>query len=58
MTVEERLLRLETVVGELDEKIEYIKGKVDTEASLIKWVIFPLMFIVAALVGIKLVLPS
>jgi hypothetical protein len=57
MNVEERLERIEqslmTINGELGE----LKGKVETENLLIKWVIFPLLTIVAALVGIKLLRP-
>lgn len=57
MSVEERLARIEAALERVNGELAYIKGKVDSEANLIRWVIFPLLFIVAALVGIKLVLP-
>ncbi len=57
MGVEERLNRIEEALRKLNEELGYVKGKVESEAVLIKWVIFPLLLIVSGLVGIKLVLP-
>lgn len=56
--IDRRLERIEERLNHLTEEVSYIRGKVDQEMTLIKWVIFPLLFIVAALVGIKLILPT
>lgn len=56
-TVEERLTRIEERLAALNEEIGELKGKMDTEQTLVKWIIFPLLLIVAGLVGIKLVMP-
>jgi len=49
--VEERL-------GEVAERVARLEGSVNSSASLIKWVIFPLMMILAALIGLKLTMPG
>lgn len=61
MSLEEVLRRMDRIEARLDainQELSYLKGKVDAEATLIKWVIFPLLIIVAALVGVKLVMPG
>jgi hypothetical protein len=53
-----RLERLENLVMNLNEEIGMLKGKMDTTTTLVKWIIFPLLLIVAGLVGIKLAVPT
>lgn len=57
MSVEERLNRIEEALRKMNEELGYVRGKVESEIVLVKWVIFPLLLIVSGLVGIKLVLP-
>lgn len=56
--VEERLERIEDVLLKIDQKISFIKCKLETGKTLIKWVIFPLLIILGALIGLKLYLPT
>jgi hypothetical protein len=56
--MEERLNRIETMIMKLNEEVSYIKGKVDQEATLVRWVIFPLILILAGLIGLKLTMPT
>lgn len=58
MSVEERLAKIDERLDKINEELGYIRGKLESEGTLIKWVIFPLLIIVAGLVGIKLVLPA
>lgn len=53
-----RLNNIETAIMKLNKEVAMIKGKIDTTTMLVKWVIFPLLLIVAGLVGIKLTLPT
>jgi hypothetical protein len=58
VSVEERVARLEQAIANINAELGEIKGKLDEERVLIKWVIFPLLMVVAALVGIKLIAPG
>jgi hypothetical protein len=55
--VEERLERIENRLLAINEELGELKGKMDSEQTLVKWVIFPLLLIMAGLVGIKLAMP-
>jgi len=52
-----RMDSLESRIQELGDAVKTLEGSVETSANLIKWVIFPLLMILAALVGLKLALP-
>lgn len=56
--IEQIMNRLNEELGSLREEIGVLKGKTEAESNLIKWVIFPLLIILAGLIGIKLVLPG
>jgi len=65
LSVEERLARIEAKLEGLGKDIDWIKGQVigllnqpSTVDKLIKYVITPLIIALAALMGIKLVLPE
>jgi len=58
MAVEDRLLAIETKIDELIERIALLEGQQNSLSMMIKWVVFPMLIIVAGLVGIKLVMPS
>jgi hypothetical protein len=55
--VGERLRKIEESLLKINEELGELKGRIDSEQILIKWVIFPLLLIVAGLVGIKLAMP-
>jgi hypothetical protein len=55
--VRERLERIENRLLAINEELGELKGKMDSEQTLVKWVIFPLLLIMAGLVGIKLAMP-
>ena len=64
MSIEERLGRIEKWIEKCDERLDTINkelgtltGESNTVKTLVKWVITPLLFILAGLVGIKLVMP-
>ena len=64
MNVEERLSRIEKRLNKFDERLDTINnelgkliGESNTVKTLVKWVITPLLFILAGLIGIKLVVP-
>jgi len=56
--IDSRLARIEAQLSELIADVGYLKGRVDSTQLLIKWVIFPMLLIVAGLVGVKLTLPA
>ncbi|MBA7491254.1 hypothetical protein ES702_01799 [subsurface metagenome] len=65
MSVEERLSRIEKILEKYDVRLDTINkelgqliGESNTMNKLIKWVITPLLFILAALIGIKLRWPT
>jgi len=64
MSIEERLGRIEERLGSFDERLDIINkelgeliGESNTVMTLVKWVITPMLFILAGLIGIKLVIP-
>jgi len=56
--IDRRLARIEAQLSDLIADVGYLKGQVDSTRLLIKWVIFPMLLIVAGLVGVKLMLPA
>jgi hypothetical protein len=58
LSVEDRLTRIEQALMNINEELGELRGKLDAENTLVKWVVFPLLVIVAALVGAKLVMPG
>ena len=65
MSVEERLDRIEKILEKYDVRLDTINrelgeliGESNTMNKLIKWVITPLLIILAALFGIKLRWPT
>jgi len=65
VSVEERLSRIEKILEKYDVRLDTINkelgqliGESNTMNKLIKWVITPLLFILAALIGIKLRWPT
>ena len=54
---EQRLNRLDECVGSMKADLNKLVGATATTETLVKYVILPLIVIVAGLVGIKLVLP-
>jgi len=56
--IRERLERIEKTLDRILEEIGYIKGRMQSESTIIKWVVFPLLVILAALIGLKLALPA
>ena len=64
MSIEERLRRIEERLNKFDERLDIINnelgkliGESNTVTTLVKWVVTPLLFILAGLIGIKLVVP-
>lgn len=55
---EGRITRLETTILSISASVAKIEGSMGTIELLVKWVILPLLVIVAGLVGIKLVMPG
>jgi len=58
LAVEDRLLAIEGKIDELIERVALLEGQQNSLSMMIKWVVFPMLVIVAGLVGIKLVLPT
>lgn len=56
--IEASLQKLNDEVDALSDEVAMIKGKMDTTTMLTKWIIFPLLIILAGLVGVKLALPT
>ena len=63
MSVEDRLDRIEKRLDRVDERLDALNGEVskligqsNTVQTLVKYVITPLIILLAALVGIKLVI--
>jgi len=56
--IRERLERIEKILDRILEDLGYIKGRMQSESTIIKWVVFPLLVILAALIGLKLALPA
>jgi hypothetical protein len=56
--IQKRLERLENLILQINGELGVIKGKMDTTSTLVKWVIFPMLMILAGLVGVKLVMPG
>lgn len=54
----ERLERMENKIDELIERVSALEAKAGTTKTLIKWVVFPLLCILGALIGLKLGLPG
>jgi hypothetical protein len=54
---EKRLDALDGCVDSVSKAVATIQGSMSTVVLLVKWVIVPLLVIVAGLVGIKLALP-
>ena len=54
---EKRIGKLEECVNTIDKAVSGIEGSMGTIELLVKWVILPLLVIVAGLVGIKIALP-
>ncbi|MBA7652604.1 hypothetical protein ES703_60439 [subsurface metagenome] len=62
MTVEERLDRIEKILEKYDERLNTINselgeliGESNSIKLLLKWVVTPLLVILGALIGVKLV---
>jgi hypothetical protein len=45
-------------VAKMAEKLAEMKGREDLAGTLIRWVIFPLIVILAGLIGIRLIWPG
>ncbi len=58
MTIEERVINLETKLNILETKLDNLTGKTELANQLIKFVILPLITILGGLIGIKLILPN
>jgi len=56
--ISDRLERIEKTLDRILEDLGYIKGRMQSESTIIKWVVFPLLVILAALIGLKLALPA
>jgi len=56
--ISDRLERIEKTLSQILEDLGYIKGRMQSESTIIKWVVFPLLVILAALIGLKLALPA
>lgn len=60
MTVDEierilaKLEQVDSRINQCSSDIALLKGTINSQANLIKWVITPLIIIVGALVGIKI----
>lgn len=55
---ETRLNALDKCVDDVGKTVSSIQGKMESIELLVKWVITPLLVIVAGLVGIKLLFPG
>jgi len=54
----ERLERMEEKIDDLIERVAALEAKASIAKTLIKWVVFPLLCILGALIGLKLGLPA
>lgn len=55
--IETRLFALEGRLNTLEGKVDQLLGAQNTMSQLLKYVVTPLIIILGALVGIKIVLP-
>jgi len=54
----QRLEALAERITALGERVSELSGRINSSVLLVKWVIFPLLIILAGLIGIKLTLPT
>jgi len=55
--VHSELAKLREKVSNLETSLARIQGQMATVHLLVKWVIFPLLLILAGLVGVKVLVP-
>ena len=55
---EDRLVRIEEKLDEVSTRLASLEGQYSLSATLIKWIIFPLIMIVGGIAGVKVLLPG
>jgi len=55
--IEKRIDKIENRLNSVEDRVAELCGKMSSVHLLVKWVIFPLLVILAGLVGIKIVVP-
>jgi len=55
---EKRLARIEEKLDEVSTRIANLEGQYSLSATLIKWIIFPLIMILGGITGVKVILPN
>ena len=55
---EERLVRIEAKLDDVATRIASLEGQYSLSATLIKWIIFPLIVILGGIAGVKVLLPG
>ena len=55
---EDRLVRIEKKLDEVSTRLASLEGQYSLSATLIKWIIFPLIMIVGGIAGVKVLLPG
>jgi hypothetical protein len=50
--------RLEDKVDEILQRVAALEGKADMSKMVIQWIVLPLIVILGAIIGVKVVLPS
>jgi len=56
-SIERRIDKIENRLNNVEGKVAELCGKMSTVHLLVKWIVFPLLVIVAGLVGIKIYVP-
>ena len=56
--VEAAIARLDGKIDQVLQRVANLEGKADMSKMVIQWVVFPLIMILGAIIGVKVVLPS
>jgi len=57
LIIEKRIEAIDKRLNNVENRVAELVGKMSSLNLLIKWVVFPLLLIVAGLVGIKIYIP-
>ncbi|TSA39929.1 hypothetical protein D4R30_00385 [archaeon] len=56
--VDAAIARLEDKVDQVLQRVAHLEGKADMGKLIIQWVVLPLIMILGAIIGVKVILPS
>lgn len=57
-SVEDAIRRLDGKVDEVLQRVAALEGKADMSKMVIQWIVLPLIMILGAIIGVKVILPS